>query len=288
MKEKRMTYWLFVLPVIIPYVIFFLIPILMSLFYSMLDWNGISKTGEFVGLKNYLELLSDKNYLNSIWFSIKFVFCSVILSNVLALLLALWVNKKRVSSNIMRTSFFMPNVICSIVVGFLWIFIFNQVSASVFDATGIGIFGISWLSDPTYAFVSILLVSVWQGAGYYMVIYLSGLNSINTTYMEAASIDGASPFQRFFRITLPLLMPSVTVNLFMATANAFKLFDLNLALTKGGPGRATTAMALDVYTETFTNNRMGYGSAKAIILFLIVMVITLLQTRYTKSREVEV
>lgn len=287
MKEKRTTYWLFTLPVLIPYVIFFLIPILMSLYYSMLDWNGISKAGEFVGLKNYMELFHDKNYLNSLWFSIKFALCSVVLSNAIALLLALWVNKKRVTSNIMRTSFFMPNVICSIVVGFLWIFIFNQVSTSLYSATGIEIFGISWLSDPTYAFVSILLVSIWQGAGYYMVIYISGLNSVDATYMEAAAIDGAGRIQQFIHITLPLLMPSITVNLFMATANAFKLFDLNLALTKGGPGRATTAMALDVYTETFTNNRMGYGSAKAIILFLVVMVITLIQTSYTKRKEVE-
>ena len=183
MKEKRTTYWLFTLPVLIPYVIFFLIPILMSLYYSMLDWNGISKAGEFVGLKNYIELFHDKNYLNSLWFSIKFALCSVVLSNAIALLLALWVNKKRVTSNIMRTSFFMPNVICSIVVGFLWIFIFNQVSTSLYSATGIEIFGISWLSDPTYAFVSILLVSIWQGAGYYMVIYISGLNSVDATYM---------------------------------------------------------------------------------------------------------
>ena len=259
----------------------------MSFYYSALDWNGISKSTDFIGIQNYIELFQDKNYLNSLFFTLKFAICNVILSNALAILFAVWVSGKARINNAMRICFFLPNVLCSLIVGFVWMFIFNQMTASLYQQTGWGIFTANWLSDPNLAFFALLIVCVWQGVGYYMVIYIAGLNNIDYSYREAAAIDGANRVQQFRHITLPLLMPSITVNLFRSIANSFRLFDLNLSLTDGGPGRATTSLALDIYTEAFDNSRMGYGSAKAVIFFLIVMAITFIQVGYTRKKEVE-
>ena len=287
MKEKKRYFWGFTLPVLIPFTAFVLIPILMSFYYSALDWNGISKSTDFIGIQNYIELFQDKNYLNSLFFTLKFAICNVILSNALAILFAVWVSGKARINNAMRICFFLPNVLCSLIVGFVWMFIFNQMTASLYQQTGWGIFTANWLSDPNLAFFALLIVCVWQGVGYYMVIYIAGLNNIDYSYREAAAIDGANRFQQFRHITLPLLMPSITVNLFMSIANSFRLFDLNLSLTDGGPGRATPSLALDIYTEAFDNSRMGYGSAKAVIFCLIVMAITFIQVGYTRKKEVE-
>ncbi|MDD3334533.1 MAG: sugar ABC transporter permease [Eubacteriales bacterium] len=287
MKEKKYVYWVFVLPVLALYIIYFIIPVGMCAYYSLLDWNGVNKSPTFIGINNYIRLFQDKDYFQAMWFSARYAIFSVILGNVLAIFVALWVNSKLRVRNMMRTCFFLPNIISGIVVGFVWVFIFNQGTKALYSAIPIGLFQIKWLSDPTNAFYAILMVSLWQSVGYYMLIYLSGLNSIDAAYQEAAAIDGANGLARFRYITLPLLMPSITINLFMSTANAFRLFDMNVSLTNGGPGKSTVALALDVYTELFSNSKMGYGSAKAMILLLIVMIITLFQVGYTKKREVD-
>lgn len=288
MKTNKKTYILFILPMFLPFSIFFIIPFFMGFYYSLFDWNGISSYKIFVGMDNYIRLFSDLKYLQSIKFSLIYVIMYVIFTNILALILAFLLDRKFKGRNLLRALYFLPNVISPIIAGFVWVFIFQAVSKNIYKLTQVEFFNKSWLGDGKLAIVSIIIVAVWQAVGYLMVIYIAGLQSIDNALLESSSIDGANAFAKFRHITLPLLMPAITVNLFMAITQAFRMFDLNVALTNGGPGYATTSVALDIYKTAFKNNMMGYGSAKAIVLFAIVFTITIIQIKYTKSREIEV
>lgn len=285
---ENLMFWVFVLPVFLPFIIFFIFPFTLGIFYSLFKWNGISPTMQYVGFKNYMTLFkSDPDYYTSLWFSLRYVVLTVILTNIFALFLTLLLDTKLAGRNFLRAAFFLPNVVSAIISGFLWQFIFGQGSKSLYDLTGSGIFQTDWLGGSGMAIVSMAIVALWQSAGYIMVIYLAGLQSIDESLVEAAEIDGASGIKKFFNITLPLIMPSITVNLFMTMSQAFRTFDLNIALTNGGPGRSTLGLALDIYKEGFSNNAAGYAAAKAVIFFLMVFAITLVQIRFTKGREVQ-
>lgn len=288
-KIKSLTvYWLFVLPILIPFVIFFIIPFFMGTYYSFFKWNGISPTMQFVGFKNYIILFkNDPDYFTSLGFTLKYVALDVVLTNILALGLALLLDSKIKFRNALRATFFAPNVVSAVIAGFLWVFIYNQGSQSLYELTKMPLFQTDWLGGQGTVVLSMVIVALWQGVGYIMVIYLAGLQSVDNALIEAAKIDGATGFKLFSKITLPLIMPSITVNLFMTLSQAFRTFDLNVALTNGGPGKSTLSLALDIYKEGFSNNAVGYAAAKAVVLFLIVFTITMIQIRVTKSREVQ-
>lgn len=288
-KIKSLTiYWLFVLPILIPFVIFFIIPFFMGTYYSFFKWNGISPTMQFVGFKNYIILFkNDPDYFTSLGFTLKYVALDVVLTNILALCLALLLDSKIKFRNALRATFFAPNVVSAVIAGFLWVFIYNQGSQSLYELTKMPLFQTDWLGGQGTVVLSMVIVALWQGVGYIMVIYLAGLQSVDNALIEAAKIDGATGFKLFSKITLPLIMPSITVNLFMTLSQAFRTFDLNVALTNGGPGKSTLSLALDIYKEGFSNNAVGYAAAKAVVLFLIVFTITMIQIRVTKSREVQ-
>lgn len=287
-KEFIKELCIFVLPLMSLYVLFFILPFFMGAYYSFFQWDGISSSKTFIGLKNYIELFTDDpNYFKAMLFTVKYVVLNVAATNLLALALALAVNSRLRSKKFLRTCFFLPNVISMLIVGYIWSFMFNQGCKALYQITGWPIFNTSWLGGGNITIVAMVIVSVWQGVGYIMIIYLAGLQMVDTTLLEAASIDGANGWQRFRNVTLPLIMPSIGVNLFMVMANSFRLFDVNLSLTGGGPGRETMGLALDIYLDGFRNNRMGYGAAKAVILFLIVIAIAVVQLKITKSREVD-
>lgn len=277
---------IFVMPLMILYFIFFILPFFTGAYYSLFNWDGISTAKKFVGLQNYIELFTDdSDYFKSLIFTIKYVVLNVLVTNLLALTLALILNSKLKLKKFLRTCFFLPNVISMLVVGYIWRFVFNQGCAALYDITGWGFFNTSWLGGGNVTVVAMVVVAMWQSVGYIMIIYLAGLQMVDTTLLEAASIDGADWFQKFRNVTLPLIIPSIAVNLFMVLSQSFRLFDVNLSLTGGGPGRETMGLALDIYTEGFQNNRMGYGAAKAVILFIIVIVIAVIQLQMTKSKE---
>ncbi|HEY9595256.1 MAG TPA: sugar ABC transporter permease, partial [Spirochaetia bacterium] len=184
-------------------------------------------------------------------------------------------------------AFYIPNIISLIIIGYVWRFIFSRGFDSLYALTRWNVFQLSWLGDSKLAFLSVALVSVWQSIGFYMVIYIAGLQTVPKEQLEAAVIDGATPVSRFFRVTLPLIMPSVTVCVFYSLSNALKTFDVIFSLTFGGPGTATTSIALDIYRTAFSDSRFGYGAAKSVILFLIILVVTVVQLTAFKRREVE-
>ena len=201
--------------------------------------------------------------------------------------LAVALTKKFRMANVYRGLFFIPYIMSMTVVGFIWKFIFTSGFKSLYAATGWGLWNLSWLGDPKIVFFSVVLVGVWQSLGFYIVLYIAGLQAVPTDVLEAAYVDGAGKAQTFFKVTLPLLGPSMTTCVFMSLTNGLKVFDIILALTKGGPGRASYSATLQIYNEAFTNNNFGLGSAEAILYFLFVLVITQLVLKGMSRKEVD-
>jgi len=276
----------FLLPAFILYSVFFLYPLFSGVLYSFTRWNGISSSKEFIGIKNFKEIFSDKRFLNSLFFTFKYAVLNVIFINILAFTLALMLDRKVKGIGFLRSIFFMPNVMSMIIIGFMWHFIFSNIVGEIAKFTGLSFLNQSWLGDPKIVLYSVTLVSVWRSAGYMMIIYLAGLQTINSEIIDASRIDGASGWSKFFYITMPLMIPSINVCLFMTIAHSFKMFDLVFAMTQGGPGYSTEVIALNIYNEAFLNDRLGYGIAKAVVLAIIIMIVTYIQLKVLKKKEV--
>ncbi|RDZ17737.1 ABC transporter permease [Priestia megaterium] len=279
---------LFVGPALLAFCVIVLIPFFTGIYYSFTDWNGVNGTINWVGLDNFKYLFTeDKQFQQSFWITTKYTVVAIILTNVVGFVLAILVTQMLKTRNFLRTVFFMPNLIGGLLLGFVWQFIFVKGFASIGQITGISLFELPWLGDAKTAFWGIVIVSVWQGAGYIMLIYTAALQNVPQELIEAAKIDGASRWQILRHITIPMVAPAVTVCLFLTISWSFKVFDVNLSLTNGGPFKSTEMLALNIYTEAFVNNRYGLGEAKALIFFIVVAAITIIQVTYTKKKEVE-
>lgn len=285
--QKKLVYFIFVAPAVIFFTLIVLIPFLRAIQYSFQDWDGISSHAGWAGWGNYQKLIHDEGFLKSFVFTIKYVAVTTILLNVFGLLLALALNQAFKIRNLLRTVFFLPYVIGSVIVGFIWQFIITNMFTEIGSATGWTLLQKNWLSLPNYAFWSIVLVAVWQSVGYYMIIYLAGLQGVSKDLLEAAQIDGAGYWSRMWNVTFPLIRPAITINVFLAIANGFKGFDLNYALTGGGPFGSTESLAYHIYTEGFGRNMFSYASAQAVVFFLVLAAVTLIQATVLKRREVE-
>ncbi len=280
-KSLKKYFPIFVLPTLIAFIIALVIPFIMGIYLSFCKFNTI-RDATFVGIKNYVYILTkDENFINALLRTTKFTIISVILINVGAFALALLLTKKIPGTNIFRTIFFMPNLIGGLVLGFIWKEILNTV---FLKTTGRPM----TYTGADYGFWGLLVVMCWQLMGYMMIIYIAGIQNIPEDVLEAAKIDGATPFQILYKITIPLVMPSVTICLFLTISNSFKLYDQNYALNGISP--KTNLVALDIY-NTFYNGSSPYSEgraqAKAVIFFLIVACITFAQLRLTRSKEVE-
>ncbi|GAE32109.1 multiple sugar ABC transporter [Halalkalibacter hemicellulosilyticusJCM 9152] len=286
--KKVLAYLAFVGPALLFFVVIQIIPFFMGVYYSFTSWNGISSASEWVGFDNYIRIFTnDERFFDSFLFTTKFMLAAVVISNIIGFSLALLLNTAIKSRNILRTAFFLPNVIGGLLLGFIWQFIFVRGFAAVGEMTGIPVFQLAWLGDSTTAFWGIVIVFAWQISGYMMVIYIAALQGVDTSLLEAAKIDGANAFTVLRRIIIPLILPAFTICFFLTISMAFKIFDLNLSLTGGGPFNSTQSVAINIYQEAFTNNNYGVGSAKANIFFIVVMIFTVVQVSLTKKKEVE-
>ncbi|GEN44592.1 carbohydrate ABC transporter permease [Alkalibacillus haloalkaliphilus] len=285
MRTRDLSYWLFLTPVLFALTTVVIIPLGVGTYYSFTEWNGIT-TGDFVGFENYINALQDQRFIDSLWFTIKFSIASVILINVIGLSLALIVTSKIKTNNLLRTVFFMPNLIGGLILGFIWQFIFIRVFANIGQAFGIEAMQ-GWLSTTTTGFWGLVILMSWQMSGYIMVIYIAYLQGVSKELIEAAHIDGASAWQRFRHIVFPLVAPAFTVSMFLTLSNTFKLYDQNLALTDGGPYNSTEMLAMEIYNTAFVQNSFAYAQSKAVIFFIVVAAITLVQVYFNKKREVQ-
>ena len=288
-KKGRSFYLLILLPAVALYSLALIVPLFCGTIPSSLyDWNIIKGQREFIGLENFAELLGDGKFLNSLLFSLKLGVVSICLKNVIAFVISYFLNENVFAKGLTRSLFFMPNTIGGIMVAFIWGFLFTNVLPSFFASVGLmGLASISWFGSANMAFLTIIIAGVWCGSGFLMVLYLAGLQNISTDIIEAATIDGCTGIKKILIIQLPLLMPTIRINLCVSIAGAFKSFDIPYAMTGGGPGGATNTIALNIYNDAFSTYDMGYACAKSVVLFLIVMVITCIQLYLTRRREVQ-
>ncbi len=279
-KSLKKYFPIFVLPTLIAFSIAFIIPFFMGIYLSFCRFTTI-KDAKWVGFKNYTSIAKDQMFIDSLIRTAEFTVLAVIIINVGAFILALLLTKKIPGTNIFRTIFFMPNLIGGIVLGYIWQEILNSITTKLFKFPFDSV-------TRSYGFWGLLIVVCWQLMGYMMIIYIAGIQNIPEDVMEAAKIDGATPFQILFKITIPLVMPSVTICLFLTLSNSFKLFDQNLALN--GNNDHTSLLALNIYKTFYGDNSgagEGIGQAKAVIFFIMVACITFAQLRLTRSKEVE-
>ena len=270
---------IFMMPTLSAFAIGFVWPFLWGIYLSFFKFKTL-RFAEFYGLKNYFIAFQDETFLNAFKFTAVFAIVAVVLINVSAFLLALALTSKVRGSTAFRTIFFLPNLIGGIVLAYVWKAILNEVIHILFDS--------QLVLETSYGFWSLIILLCWQQIGYMMIIYIAGLQSVPTEYVDAAKVDGASKWQILTKITIPTVMPSITICLFLSLTNSFKLFDQNLALTNGSPNRTTEMMALNIYNSFYQNaTNMGVGQAKAVVFFVIVVAISLGQLYFTKRREVQ-
>lgn len=278
-KNMKKYFPVFVLPTFVSFTVVFLIPFLLGIYLSFTEFTTV-ESASWIGLDNYIKAFTeDENFKNALLFTIKFTFVSVITINVFSFFLALLLTRALKGTNFFRTVFFMPNLIGGIVLGYIWNLLINSI---------LGIFGYDITYDADFGFWGLVFLLNWQLIGYMMVIYIAGLQNIPKELKEAAMIDGASSFSVLRNITIPMVMPAVTICLFLTLTNSFKLFDQNLALTGGAPARETSMLALDIYNTFYGRiGWQGVGQAKAVVFFIIVAVIAFIQLKITGRKEVE-
>ncbi len=279
MKTKKGWYAAFTLPLMLVFCIVVVIPFIIGIGYSFVEWDGFAKhEAVFVGLQNYIDVFSDERFVRAALRTTLFTMIAVISVNVFGLLFALVVTTKLKVRNVARTMLFVPYLIGGLILGYIWKSVFSEFFLSI----GWG----NWLTDATKSIAAMIIVTTWQLAGYVMIVYITGIMAIPDDVLEAAQVDGANYWQTLFRIKFPLLMPSFTICLFLALSNCFKIYDVNISLTGAGPANQSEMFSLNIYNEIFSLSNFGYGQAKAVLFFMIIAVITLIQVSVTKKREV--
>lgn len=291
MKLQRQLVWtgtLFILPAMILYCLFVFYPFVRSIYYSFTMWDMIRKP-VFIGLDNYEYLFKDRKMVSAAVNTFAMAVFGLFIQNPLAILLAVLLNRKFLTGHFLRTAFFFPVIISLVVVSVIWsqILSYDGILNVVMRQMGLEIFTKDWLGNVGTVFKTIILLTQWQGLGYCVIIYLAGLQSIPADLYEAARIDGAGNVGRFRYITIPLLMPTVTIVTFLIIVGGLKLFEIPYILTNGGPGAASYTLALAIYNAAFRDNTAGYAVAAGLILMIIIMVITFIQLQITRKREVE-
>jgi raffinose/stachyose/melibiose transport system permease protein len=296
------VFWLFLAPVILAFALVIVIPFLLGVYYSFTNWSATARLGDSlkaVGLRNFAGILKDPSFTYSFILTVVYTVLNMIVINVVSFSLAMLVTRKLKGRNVYRAGFFVPNLIGGLILGYVWQFIFNNAVPSIGTMIGFA----SWadagnllLAKSTTATIAMVLVGTWQYAGYIMVIYVAAIETIPQELIEAAQIDGASPFRRLRAITLPLTRQAFTITIFLTVVNSFKQFDVNVSLTGGGPSAmflgqpiyGTQLLAMNIYNQGFKSNDMAGGQARAVVFFLVLVIVSIIQVSVNKKREIEV
>ena len=283
---EKLNHVVFLGPATLLFSAIVVVPFIISFYYSFTDWNGISKSMNFIGLHNYFTIFSgDSRFLQSVGFTVSMSFVIVVFVIAVGLALAALLTNKFAGRNMFRALFFLPNTMGGVVMGYVWRFIFLLVIQHLGTVLHWAILQLPWLGTPETAFAALVIVSVWQGAGYVMVIMIAAFAGVPRDLTEAARIDGASSWKTFWMVKIPVTMPYLTVCLFWTISGAFKMFDVNVALTKGGPYGTTTPMALQIYYDAFNANSYGLANAESIVFFAIVFAVTAAQLFLSRKKE---
>ena len=295
-RDTRNFFFL-VTPAVFIFLLVIAIPFGLGVYYSFTDWGGVTQSEtNFIGFHNYIQSLTDTRFQYSLMITFLFAIINVIVINIVSFSLALLVSSSIKGRNLYRAGFFLPNLIGGLVLGYIWQFIYNQVFPSLGDAIGSEwLMTNLFLGKPNLAMSALVMTNTWQYAGYIMMIYFAGLQSVPESLYESASLDGANWWYKLRHITIPMVMSSFTVSLFLTINNSFKIYDVNVSLTGGGPSimwqgqaiKGTEFITMNIYNTASVENKLSRGQARAVILFVILVIISLTQTTITKRREVE-
>ena len=294
-QKRKLTEFLFLLPTLLAFLLVIIIPFAFGIFYSFTDWQGTGAASKMVGLANYKAILQEPGFFHSFLITIKFTIYNIISVNVVAFCISLLVTSDVRGRDLYRAGFFVPNLIGGIVLGLIWQFIFSNIVPAFGKMLSIPLLSKSLLSNKDTVMFTMVVVNTWQYAGYIMLIYVAAIQGISKSVLEAAVVDGASYWTRITRIQIPLMANAFTISLFLTLTNSFKMYDVNVALTNGGPVgvfmmkpvQASELLALNIYQTAFKYNNMAQGQAKAVIFFVVLTVFSIIQVSFNKSKEVE-
>lgn len=286
--EKKLSrqYLILVLPGFLIFTVGLIIPLFLSFRYSLTSWDGMSADMEFVGLQNYIDLFHDKEFIESWWFTVKFTIGNTIIQNICALLFAVALDSGIKAQKFYRAAFFIPCLISAVIVGFVWLKMYSNVLPEINNWLGTN-FNFMLFGSSKTVLGGLLIANNWQWIGYWMLIYLAGLQSVPAELYEAARVDGAGPLKRFLHVTIPMLAPAITICVVGITTGSLKVYDLLISSTKGGPGRASTSMIYQTYTTAINGRQYGYGSAMTVTLVLMLLLVALIQVKGLKKKEVQ-
>lgn len=285
-KGAELAFYIMTIPAVILFALFHTFPALQGMYYSFTNWDGISFTYDFVGLKNYINMFKDENILNAYWFTLKFAVVSTILVNILSLTIAVGLNAKIKGRNFFRGIYFLPNVLGVLIVGYIFNYIFANAVPVIGQALNIDSLSTNILGNESTAWIGIVIVAVWQACAFNVILYLAGLQTVPTELYEASSLDGANKWQQFWKITFPMIAAFFTINMVLAMKNFLMVFDQVISLTGGGPGRATESISVLIYTGGF-GGEFAYQSANAVIYFIMILVISIFQIKVLQKREMD-
>lgn len=294
-QKRKLTEALFLLPTLLAFVMVIIIPFIYGIYYSFTNWQGTGAATAWVGLDNYKAIFQEPAFLHSFLVTLLFTVLNVISVNVVAFVISLLVTSEIRGRNVYRAGFFVPNLIGGIVLGLVWQFIFSNIVPQIGTAIGSKLLSKSLISNKDTVMATMVIVNTWQYAGYIMLIYVASIQGISKSVLEAAEVDGATYWKRITRIQIPLMANAFTISLFLTLTNSFKMYDVNVALTNGGPTavfmrkpvQASELLALNIYQTAFKYNNMAQGQAKAVIFFVVLTIFSIIQVSYNKSKEIE-
>ena len=294
-QKRKLTEFLFLLPTLIAFLMVIIIPFIFGIYYSFTDWQGTGAVSQSVGFANYRAIFQEPGFLHSFLVTLLFTVLNIITVNVVAFVISLLVTSEIRGRNVYRAGFFVPNLIGGIVLGLVWQFIFSNILPSIGQSLGLSTLSKSLISNKDTVMITLVTVNTWQYAGYIMLIYVAAIQGISKSVMEAAEVDGARYWTRVRKIQIPLMANAFTISLFLTLTNSFKMYDVNVALTNGGPVsifmmkpvQASELLALNIYNTAFKYNNMAKGQAKAVIFFIVLTIFSVIQVTWNKSKEVE-
>ena len=284
MSSRTKTYALMILPALILFFLFNTVPLITGAFYSLTNYRGYGSY-DFVGLRNFADLFQDSRVGKSYLFTFKYALCGTILINVISLLLALGLNSRIKFKNTLRGLYFLPNILGGLIVGYIFSFIFTYIIPTVAQKIGIEFLSNSILASEKWAWVGVLIVGVWQSVAMNTIIYISGLQTIPSDIYEASAIDGAGKWCTFRKLTLPLLVPFISTNLILSTKNMLMVFDQIMSLTKGGPAQSTESISNLINKNGMDGGQFGFQSANAVVFFVVIVTISVIQLVFTNKKE---
>ena len=284
MSSREKTYILMILPALILFVAFNTIPLITGAIYSFTNYRGYGDY-DFVGLRTYIDLFGDERVRNSYLFTFKYAIAGTVLINVISLLLAMGLNSRIRCKSLLRGVYFIPNILGGLIIGYIFSFIFTYIIPAVGKAMHIGFLENSILASEQHAWIGVLIVGVWQAVAMNTIIYISGLQTVPADIYEAGMIDGANAWQKFWKLTFPMLLPFISINLILSTKNMLMVFDQIMSLTKGGPAQSTESISYLIYNNGMSGGQFGFQSANAVIFFIVIVIFAVVQMKLTSKKE---